>query len=183
MLGHRAIGVGPRASPAEPRPPRRDRPPRASGRASASSTAAASSSAVDLAARLLLGLGGQPARLRPELGEDVLDPGEVRLGLDQLLLGAAAATLVAADPGDLLEQRPALLGPQGERLVDHALADEQEGVVGEVRGVEQVDEVAQPDALLVEEVVVLARAIQPAAELEDLELDRAAGRRRCRGRA
>ena len=97
------------------------------------------------AGRLLLGLGGQPPRLRPELREDVLDPGEVRLGLGQLLLGLAPAALVAADAGDLLEQRPALLGPQRQRLVDHALADEQERVVGEVRGVEQVDEVAQPD--------------------------------------
>ena len=52
---------------------------------------------------------------------------------------------MAADAGRLLEQRPALLGPQRERLVDHALADEQERVVGEVAGVEQVDEVAQPD--------------------------------------
>ena len=77
-----------------------------------------------------------------------------------------------ADPGDLLEQRSPLLGAQGQGLVDHALPDEQEGVVGEVRGVEQVDQVAQPDPALVEEVVVLARAVQPAAELEHLEVDR-----------
>ena len=95
--------------------------------------------------RLLLGLGRQPPGLRPELGEDVLDPGEVRLGLGELLLGLAPAPLVAADAGDLLEQRPPLLGPERERLVDHALADEQERVVGEVGRVEQVDEVAQPD--------------------------------------
>ena len=75
-------------------------------------------------------------------------------------------------PGDLLEQRPALLGTERERLVDHALADEQERVVGEMRGVEQVDEVAQADALLVEQVLVLAAAEQPAAELEHLEVDR-----------
>ena len=157
--------------------------PRASGRASRARSALASSSRGRLAGRLLLGLGGQPARLRPELAEDVLDAGEVRLGLDQLLLGPAAAALVAADAGDLLEQRPALLGPQRQRLVDHALADEQERVVGEVRRVEQVDEVAQPDPLLVEEVVVLARAVQPAAELEDLEVDRQQAVARCRGRA
>ena len=75
----------------------------------------------------------EPPRLRPQLGEDVLDAGEVRLGLGQLLLGLAPAALVAPDAGDLLEQRPALLGPQRERLVDHALADEQERVLGEVR--------------------------------------------------
>ena len=121
---------------------------------------------------LLLGLGGQPAGLRAELGEDVLHAGEVGLGLGELLLGLAAAALVAADAGDLLEQRPALLGPQRERLVDHPLADEQEGVVGEVRRVEQVDEVAQPDPLAVQEVVVLARPVEPPAELQDAVVDR-----------
>ena len=63
-------------------------------------------------------------------------------------------------------------GRKRQRLVDHALADEQERVVGQVRAVEQVDEVAQPDALLVEEVLVLAAAEEPATELEDLEVDR-----------
>ena len=127
------------------------------------------------AGRLLLGLGSEPAGLRAELGEDVVDPGEVRLGLDELLLGLSPATLVTADAGDLLEQRPPLLGSEGERLVDHPLADEQERVVGEMRGVEQVDEIAKADALLVEEVLVLARAIQAPAELEDLEIDRQEG--------
>ena len=61
------------------------------------------------AGRLLLGLGGEPAGLRPELGQDVLDPGEVDLGLGQLLLGAAAPALMTTDAGDLLEQGPSLL--------------------------------------------------------------------------
>ena len=124
------------------------------------------------ARRLLLGLGGQPPRLRPELAQDVLDAREVRLRLDELLLRPATASLVAADAGHLLEQRPALLGTQGQRLVDHPLADEQEGVVGEVGRVEQIDQVAQPDPALVEEVVVLARAVEPPPELEDPEVDR-----------
>ena len=139
--------------------------------AAAISAAASSSPAVE-PGRLLLGLLAEPAGLRPELGEDVLDAGEVRLGLGELLLGLAAAALVAPDPGDLLEQRPALLGPQRERLVDHALADEQERVLGEVRRVEQVDEVAQADPLLVEQVVVLAGAVEAPAELDHVVLDR-----------
>ena len=116
--------------------------------------------------RLLLGLRRKPARLRSELREDVLDATEVRLGFRELLLRLPSTPLVAPDAGDLLEQRPALLGPQRQRLVDHPLADEQERVVGEVRGAEQVDQVAQPHPTLVEEVVVLARAIQPPPELE-----------------
>ncbi len=122
--------------------------------------------------RLLLGLRREPSRLGPELREDVLDPGEVRLGLGQLLLGLSPAALVAPDPGNLLEQRPALLGPEGEGLVDHPLADEQERVVGQMGAIEQVDEVAEPDPLLVQQVVVLAAPVQPAAELQDGEVDR-----------
>ena len=122
--------------------------------------------------RLLLGELPQPTRLRPQLGEDVLDPGQVALGLGQLLLGLAPPPLVPPDAGDLLEQRPALLRPQRQRLVDHALADEQERVLGEVRAVEQVDEVAQPHALAIEEVVVLARPVEAPPELDDAVLDR-----------
>ena len=79
---------------------------------------------------------------------------------------------MATDAGDLLEQGAPLLGSEGERLVDHPLADEQECVVGEMSRVEQVDEVAQADPALVEEVVVLARAVQPPSELEHLEVHR-----------
>ena len=143
-----AIGaIRRRASPGEGRAgrPGRARAPRASGRGREARSAAASSSPAVSPGGLLLGLGGQPAGLRPELAEDVLDAGQVGLGLDQLLLGPPPPSLVAADAGDLLEQRPALLRPEGEGLVDHALADEQEGVVGEVGRVEQVDEVAEPD--------------------------------------
>src|SRR6185312_23717 len=72
-------------------------------------------------------------------------------------------------------QRPPLLRSERECLVDHPLPDEQERVVGEVRGVEQVYEVTKSDALLVEEVLVLAAPIQAPAELEDLEIDRKEG--------
>ena len=91
---------------------------------------------------------------------------------DQLLLGAATTAFVAPDAGHLLEQRPTFLRPERQRLVDHPLPDEQERVVRQMRGIEQVDQVAQPDPALVEQVVVLARAIQPATEFEDAELDR-----------
>ena len=104
---------------------------------------------------LLFGLRGETPGLRSELGQDVVHPGEVDLGFGELLLGLPPATLVAAHAGDLLEQRPAFLGSEGQGLVDHALADEQEGVVGEMRRIEQVDQVAQADPLLVEQVVVL----------------------------
>src|SRR5439155_627351 len=55
------------------------------------------------ARRLLLRLGREPAGLRPELAEDVLDAGEVRLRLDELVLCLAPPPLMATDAGDLLE--------------------------------------------------------------------------------
>ena len=124
------------------------------------------------AGRLLLGELAEAPRLRAELREDVLDAREVRLGLGELVLRLPAPPLVAADPGDLLEQRPALLGAQREGLVHHALPDEQERVLGDVRRVQQVLEVAQADALPVEQVVVLAGPVEAPAELHDGVLDR-----------
>ena len=122
----------------------------------------------------------EASRLGTQLVEQVADALEVRGRLEQVGLGLAPAALVLADAGRLLEQRAPLLGPQGERLVDHALADEEERVVGDVRVVEQVDEVAQPDPLAVEEVLVLARPVEPARQLHLAEVDAAAGGRRCR---
>ena len=122
--------------------------------------------------RLLLRLLAEPPCLRPELGKDVVDARQIRLGLRELLLCATASALVPAHAGDLFEQRPRLLGPERQRLVDHALADEQEGILGEVPGIEQVDQVLEPHPLAVEQVVVLARAVQPPAELDDAVLDR-----------
>ena len=145
---HRRAGPGPR--PRAP-PPARRRP---SG------------------ALLLLRLGREAARLGSQLVQEVPDPLQVRLRLGELGLGGAPTPLVLADAGRLLEQRPPLLGAQRERLVDHALADEQERVVGQVRLVEQVDEVAQPDALAVEQELVLARAEEPPAQLDLAEVDR-----------
>ena len=90
---------------------------------------------------LLLGLGGQPAGLGPQLGQDVFDARQVRLGLLELLLGLSLAPLVSTDTGHFLKQRAPFLGPQRQRLIDHALADEQECVVCKVGRVQQVDEI------------------------------------------
>jgi hypothetical protein len=46
--------------------------------------------------RLLLGLGGEAPGLRPELGQDVVDAGEVGFRFPELLLGLAPTALVAA---------------------------------------------------------------------------------------
>ncbi len=168
--GHRSIGLGSLAVPPDSRlgRPARGLVPAGVGR---EDQRVGKLLAGGQSGRLLLGLGREPPGLRPELGEDVLDPGEVGLGLGELVLGLAPAPLVSSDAGDLLEQGPALLWSERERLVDHALADEQERVVREVGRVEQVDEIAKADALLVEQVVVLARSVEPAAELEDAVVD------------
>ena len=71
-----------------------------------------------------------------------------------------------------LEQRTAFLGPQGQGLIDHPLADEQEGVVGEVSRIEQIHQILQPNALPVQQVIVLARPEQTSAELDRFVVDR-----------
>ncbi len=136
------------------------------------SNAAASSSPIDDRVACCSAWAASRRACGRSFADDVLDPGQVGGRLGELLLGLAATPLVPPHPGDLLEQRPALLGSHRQRLVDHPLPDEQEGVVREVRGVEQVDEVAQADALLVEEVFVLAGSVEPPSELEDLEVHR-----------
>ena len=62
-------------------------------------------------------------------------PTRARFASDSVSCSSAlpATSLVAPHAGDLLEQGSPLLGPERESLVDHALADEQEGVLGEVR--------------------------------------------------
>ena len=77
-----------------------------------------------LAREQLLRLRGQATRLWPQLGENVAQTLEICLRLGQLALRLAAPSLVAAHAGRLLEQGSALLRPQRESLVDHALADE-----------------------------------------------------------
>ncbi len=168
---HGAIGLGlrPFVSPARLREPSRSFMPSRVGRRQERRRELVPDAR---SGRLLVGLCRQSSRLRAELGQDVLHAREVRLRLDQLLLGLPPPALVPSDAGHLLEQRTPFLGPQRQGLVDHALADEQERVVGQVRAIEEVDEVAQADALLVEEVFVLAAAEEPATELEDLEIDR-----------
>ncbi len=131
----------------------------------------------------MLGLLGEPARLRPELAEDVVHASEIRLGLPELFLRPAPASLVPPDAGDLFEQRPALLGPEREGLVDHALPDEQEGVLREVTRIQEVDEVLEADALAVQQVVVLAGPVQPPPEFHDPVVDRQQRVASCRGSA
>ena len=121
---------------------------------------------------LLLRLGSKSPGLRPKLDEDVFHAREVCFGLGELLLRLPASPVVTPDPGHFLEQRSALLRSQREGLVDHALADEQERIVGKVRAVEQIDEVLQPDPLAVQQVVALAGTVEAAAQLEDRVIDR-----------
>ena len=121
--------------------------------------------------RLLLGELPETAGLRAQLGEDVLDSGEVCLGLHELLLRPPAPAFVTPDAGHLLEQGATLLRAQRQRLVHHSLPDEQERVLGEAGAVEQVDQVLETDALPVQEIVVLAGTVQAATELDHGELD------------
>ena len=78
---------------------------------------------------------------------------------------------MAPHAGDFLEERAPLFGPQGERLVHHALADEEERIVGQACAVEQVLEIAQAYPRAVQEVLVLARSEESPAQLDDAVVD------------
>src|SRR5205814_7100627 len=60
----------------------------------------------------------------------------------------------------------------GQDLVDQALSDDDEGVVGEVRAREQVLQIAEANARAVDEVLGLAVSEQTATDLDLGEVDR-----------
>jgi hypothetical protein len=72
-------------------------------------------------------------------------------------------------PGRVLEELAALLGPERERQVDHALADHGVAVRRQVRLEQQVEDVAQAGAGAVQVVLVLARAVGAAGDDDLLE--------------
>ncbi len=98
-----------------------------------------------------------------DLGDDVGEPEQVALGLLELALGQPLLELVLRDARGLLDEAPAVLGLGREHLIDPALLDDGVGAHAETRPEELVLDVPEADLLVVEEVLALAVAIDPAA--------------------
>ena len=94
----------------------------------------------------------------------------------ELQLRAVAAALELAEPGRLLDQLAPLLRLRGEHGLDLALADDRVHRAAEPDVGEQLDEVGAAHLRLVDEVLALAAAVQPAGDrdLGELELAEAA---------
>ena len=139
------------------------------------------------------GLGRLPlerAALLLDLEDDVVEAGEVLLGGVELELSGAAARLVLGDAGGFLDQLTAVGRPRAQDHPDLALLDDRVGLGAEPGVHQQLVDVAKPAVSAVDEVLALARAIQPprhldvAHRLKRIELEGAAtGRRPRRGRS
>ena len=121
--------------------------------------------------QLLRPLGrGRLERERPEplpnLRLDVAGALDLDRDPRELQLGAMAASLEAAEPGRLLDQRPPLGRPRREDRLDLALADDRVHPLAEPEVGEQLDEVEPPHRGPVDEVLPLAAAMQPPRDGE-----------------
>ncbi len=121
----------------------------------------------DLAAQLLGPLGGRRLeRKRTEallhLRLDVARAFDLHGDACELQLGAVLATLEPSEARCLLQQRAPLLRLGAEDLLHSALADDRVHPPAEAQIGEQLDEVDPAHCGLVQEVLALAAAVQPA---------------------
>ena len=114
----------------------------------------------------LRGLALQRAALLLHLEHDVVDAREVLLGGIELQLGGPAARLVLGDPGGFLDQLPAVGGTRAEDQPDLALLDDRVGLRAEAGVHQELVDVLQPADLAVDQVLALARSIQPPDHLD-----------------
>src|SRR5262249_53211957 len=129
-----------------------------------------------LVAGRLLRLSFDRADLAADLDQDVVHAEQVLLrGLD-LGLGLAAARLVFADTGRLLDQRAPLLGLGRHDLGDLALLDDRVALGADAGVAEEVLDIAETTRRSVQQVLRFAGPEQPARDL-DLGVGRERGRR------
>src|SRR5690606_14425342 len=119
-----------------------------------------------LIAPRLGGLALQAAALLLDLVDDVVDAREVLLRRLELQLGGPAARLVLRDARRLFDQRPAIGRTRGQDPPDLALLDDGVGLRAEARVHQQLVDVLQTALLAVDQVLALARAIQPPDQFD-----------------
>ena len=112
-------------------------------------------------------LGGRGLQLerletRAQLALDVAGALEIGGDARELRLGALPAALELAEPRGLLDEPAALVGPRQQHLVDGALGDDAVQLAPQAGLGQQVAHVEAPHRLAVEQVVAVARAVEPA---------------------
>jgi hypothetical protein len=108
----------------------------------------------------------QRANLRRDLGDQVLEAGQVLLRALEAPLRRLPPVLVAADAGRLLEHLAPLLRAIGQDRVDHALLDDRVRVRTEARVAADVEDVTEAGGLPVQLVVAAALAEDDATDLD-----------------
>ena len=108
----------------------------------------------------------QRAALLLDLEDDVVDAGQVLLRRFELELGGAAAALVFRDAGGFLDQLPAIGRPGAQNLADLALLDDRVALDANAGVHQQVLHVPQAAGLSVDQVLALARSVEPAHQLD-----------------
>ena len=108
-----------------------------------------------------LGLALERAELALDLVHHVLHTNQVSTGAVELSLRLAALLLVACDAGRFLDEHATLVRLGGQDMVELVLVHHRIRTrVGAGPG-EEVENVAQPGRLLVEEVLALTRPVEP----------------------
>ena len=108
----------------------------------------------------------QRAALLFDLEHDVVDAGQVLLRRFELELGGAAAALVFRDAGGFLDQLPSIGGPGAQNLANLALLDDRITLDANAGVHQQVLHVLQAAGLSVDQVLALARSVEPAHQLD-----------------
>ncbi len=118
-----------------------------------------------------LGLPLQPGECRRYLGEKQVDALEVVAGGHEAGARFVELDAVAAHVGRLFDEAAALVGAQAQHLFDQPLAYEGVGALAELGVEEEVVDVAQADAVAVDQVLALSVAVGAAADDDLLEVD------------
>ncbi len=110
-----------------------------------------------LAGQRILGLG--------HFGDDVLEPGQVELGVLEFPLGLAPLVAVIGRPGGLLDQEPFLGGLGRNECADRALLDDIVLVFGDGLLPQLFLDILEPHGLAVQAVFTIARPEHPVVDL------------------
>ena len=118
------------------------------------------------ATRLLLGQRRKATLLWAEGAKDLLDTSPIINRLFHFSLSSRATSLMARGAGELFHQCTTLFSLEAQCLVNGALTDEEETVLGESGAIEQLVEIAKANLLAIEQVLLAAAAIGATGDLD-----------------
>src|SRR5207245_1528668 len=108
------------------------------------------------------GCGRSPGAARPAAPPAHAD--EVLAGRVELALGLVALLLVARDPRGLLDEDAPLVRLRGQDVVELVLVHDRVGARARAGAGEEVQDVAQARGAVVEEILALARTVEPPCD-------------------